>query len=102
MKDKFLYFLAIIALISVSIQPAFAGDKFFTDGPDITVSVYGTNEISSGKDTTITLLVQNQGLIDMKLVQDQYMTPDYLPNTAKSGVVTLKPGESPLVVKSDP
>ncbi|MDD4127615.1 MAG: S-layer protein [Methanomicrobium sp.] len=102
MKDKFLYFLAIIALISVSIQPAFAGDKFYTDGPDITVSVYGTNEISSGKDTTITLLVQNQGLIDMKLVQDQYMTPDYLPNTAKSGVVTLKPGESPLVVKSDP
>ena len=101
MTDKFLYFLTIIALIFVSTQPACAGDKFYTNGPDITVSVYGTNEISSGQDTTITLLVQNQGLIDMKLVQDKYMTPDYLPNSAKSGVVTLKSGKSPIVVKSD-
>ncbi|MBN2733372.1 MAG: S-layer protein [Methanomicrobiaceae archaeon] len=99
---KALYFLAIIALISISAQPVCAGDKLFTDGPDITISVYGTNEISSGQDTTLTLLVQNKGLIDMKLVQDKYMTPDYLPNTAKAGVVALKSGNSPVAVKSDP
>ncbi|MBP2134138.1 hypothetical protein J2128_002104 [Methanomicrobium sp. W14] len=102
MKAQMMLFLVILTVFAVSAQTACAGDKFYTDGPDINISVYGTNEVQAGADTTVTLLVQNKGLIDMKIVQDQYMTPDYLPNTAKAGVVALKPGNSPFVVKSDP
>lgn len=99
MKRILAYLLAMI-LVAAVIQPVFAGEKIVTNGPDILVTVDGTNVLSTGQDKTLVLAVQNRGLIDMKLVQTQYMTTDYLPNTAKSGLVTLQPGNSPIVVKS--
>ncbi|WOF17233.1 S-layer protein [Methanoplanus sp. FWC-SCC4] len=92
----------VLVFLSAAVTPCLAGDKYYTDGPVITVSVSGSNELLAGADSRLNLLVQNKGLIDMKLVQNRYMTPDYLPNSAKSVVVTLKPGDSPAVVKSDP
>ena len=99
MKRMLAYLLAMI-LITALIQPVIAGEKLVTDGPDIVITIDGTNVIAPGQETTLTLAVQNKGLIDMKLVQTQYMTTDYLPNTAKGGFVTLQSGNSPVVVKS--
>lgn len=79
MKRILVYFLAMILFTAV-IQPVFAGEKIVTNGPDIIVTVDGSNVISTGQDKTLVLAVQNRGLIDMKLVQTQYMTTDYLPN----------------------
>ncbi len=99
MKNTLAYLLALV-LVAAIIQPVFAGEKIITNGPDIVITVDGTNVIEPGQEKTLTLAVQNKGLIDMKLVQTQYMTTDYLPNTAKSGFVTLTSGKSPIVVKS--
>lgn len=101
MKSIYLCVTAGILLLALAVSPVLAGEKFFTEGPVISVSVSGSNQFSSDEDASLPLLVENRGLIDMKLVQLRYMTPDYLPNTARSVKVTLLPGDAPITVKSD-
>lgn len=101
MKATYLIVTAGLLLLVLAVSPGLAGDKFFTEGPVISVSVSGSNQFSPDSDTVLPLLVENRGLIDMKLIQLGYLTPDYLPTTARSVKVTLLPGEAPVTVKSD-
>jgi LPXTG-motif cell wall-anchored protein len=88
-------------MLALVVSPGLVGEKFFTEGPVISVSVSGSNQFSPDEDAQLPLLIENRGLIDMKLVQLGYLTPDYLPNTARSVKVSLLPGNAPVTVKSD-
>ncbi|WAI02055.1 COG1361 S-layer family protein [Methanogenium organophilum] len=101
MKAIYLTVTAGLLLLALAVSPGLAGEKIFTEGPVISVSVSGSNQFSPDSDAVLPLLVENRGLIDMKLVQLRYVTPDYLPTTARSVKVTLLPGNSPVTVKSD-
>jgi hypothetical protein len=50
----------------------------------------------------MTIVIENRGLIDLKIIEPDIVSRDDLPNTAKLMTVALESGEAPLVVKSDP
>ncbi|MDD1718077.1 MAG: hypothetical protein LUO88_03275, partial [Methanoregulaceae archaeon] len=43
--------------------PVSAGDRFITGSPNLTAAIQGANEFSPGQDATITVVIQNSGLI---------------------------------------
>jgi hypothetical protein len=73
-----------------------------TGSPELTASVSGTNEFSPGDDAIIVVQLQNEGLNELKFVGSGIITRDDQPNTAKLITITLEPGDSPLIIKSDP
>jgi hypothetical protein len=79
-----------------------AGTMYLSGGPDLSVSLSGSNEISPGAVTSLSVMVENHGLIDVKMVRPELVTRDDLPNTAKLVRVGLGRGEAPLTVRSDP
>jgi hypothetical protein len=73
-----------------------------TGSPELTAAISGTNEFSPGDDAVIAVQLQNEGLNELKFVGSGIITRDDQPNTAKLITITLAPGESPLIIKSDP
>jgi len=102
MKKIFFCLFVVFLVFTAVIIPVSAGDKFYSNGPELSAAIQGTNEFSPGLDTEIVILVENRGLIDMKFVKATDITPDYSPTTAKAVKATLTPGDSSLTVKSDP
>ncbi len=96
---KILTFLILLSLLSV---PSLAGTKYMSGGPEIQASIDGTNEFAPGDELSIPVTIENTGLIDFKMVQSEYLTPDDLPNTAKFVIVTMNAGDTPIIIKSDP
>lgn len=94
--------LAVLVLTGVMIAPASAGTKYMAGSPELTAAIAGTNEFSPGGDAVITVRLQNEGLNEFKFVQSGIVDRDDLPNTAKMVVVALAPGNSSLIIKSDP
>lgn len=73
-----------------------------TGSPKLTAAVSGTNEFSPGDDAVIAVQLQNEGLNELKFVGSGIITRDDQPNTAKLITITIAPGASPLIIKSDP
>jgi hypothetical protein len=94
--------IIVLALCMVMIAPALAGTKYMSGNPDLSAYISGSNELSPGKDVSLTIVVQNTGLNEFKFVQSGIVDRDDQPNTAKFLTVTLLPGDAPLVIKSDP
>jgi len=99
-RTGLLFFILILALTAAA--PVTAGDRYYSNGPDISAAIEGTNEFSPGTDTVIVVYVENRGLIDLKLVETTDITPDYLPTTAKALTAELESGDAPVNIKSDP
>jgi hypothetical protein len=100
MTHKLYTIIAGIAIIALLITPAFAGTKYYSGGPALSASIQGMNELSPGETVSLTIVIENKGVIDYKMVQEGSITPDDMPNTAKHVVATLKSGDSDIVVKS--
>ncbi len=94
--------LISIVLACLIIPPVSAGERYMTGSPELTAAVSGTNEFSPGDDTVITVQLQNEGLNELKFVSSSIIRRGDLPNTAKLITITLDPGDSPLIIKSDP
>ena len=94
--------LAILVLACVIMSPASAGTKYMAGSPELTAAVAGINEFSPGGDAVIAVRLQNEGLNEFKFVQSGIVDRDDLPNTAKMVAVALAPGNSPIIIKSDP
>lgn len=92
----------LIFLITGMIPFVYAGEKIYSGGPDISAVLSGTNEIPAGQQIPLSVLIENSGSIDMKFVDSGYITPDYLPTTARSVKARLEPGTSPVTIRSDP
>ena len=103
MTNKLYTIIAGIAIIALLIAPAMAaGTKHYSGGPVLSASIQGMNEVSPGETVSLTIAIQNQGVIDYKMVQEGAITPDDMPNTAKHVVATLGGGDSGIAVKSGP
>ncbi|GAB6285864.1 MAG: hypothetical protein STSR0009_20650 [Methanoregula sp.] len=70
--------------------------------PVLSASLSGTNEFEPGNEVQLAVVIENTGLNEFKFVQSGIVDRDDLPNTAKSLTVNLEPGNSPLIIKSDP
>jgi S-layer domain len=75
---------------------------YLSGGPDLSVMISGSNEFSAGTTATLPVVVANSGLIDMKMVRNDLVTRDELPNTAKLVSVGVGEGNAPVTIKSDP
>ena len=97
-------FLVGIALLTVSIvtSPAFAGTKYLSGSPDLSVTINGKAEFTPGTTVPLQILVQNAGLNEIKFVQTGIVDTDDNPSTAKMVTVSLLSGDSPALIKSDP
>lgn len=91
-----------ICLIALITSPVFAGTKYMSGKPDLSVSISGSNEFEPGTTLPITLMVQNKGLNTIKMVQSGIVDRDDIPSTAKMVTVTLGSDDAPLLIKSDP
>ncbi len=99
---KIKLYLCVFLLCAIVITPVYAGEKYLSGQPEISVGIEGSNELIKGEKTSITLLITNSGRVSMKFIDEGSITPDYLPTTALSLSAFLEPGESPIVVSSDP
>lgn len=91
-----------IAALFIATAPASAGEQYMAGSPELSASISGTNEFSPGKEVQIAVVIENTGLNTVKLVKTSIVNRDDLPNTAKFLTVTLEPGNTPFIIKSDP
>lgn len=101
MKNRTIIFFIGFALLAM-VTPVWAGTLYLSGGPNLGGAIAGTNEFFPGEDTKITVLVENRGLIDIKIIRDDIVSRDDLPNTAKLMRVGLGTGDAPITVKTDP
>ncbi len=99
-----LLLLTVACLLCVSLfsAPVSAGTKYLSGSPDLSVSIDGNNEFIPGTTVPLTIQLRNSGLDQIKLVQSGIVETDDKSSTAKMVTVSLLPGESPVLVKSDP
>ncbi len=97
-----LVFLVLCTGAGFCIIPCQAGEKYFSGGPELFVSLDSSNELVPGTTTDIPLVLQNKGKITMEFYNYYTIQPDYIPTTAKFATVMLLPGNAPLKVKSNP
>ncbi|MDG6257638.1 MAG: S-layer protein [Methanomicrobiaceae archaeon] len=93
--------LLLAVLISLISAPALAGEKYLYGSPELTATIAGTNEFAPGASTALTVVIENRGLNEVKIVQPTIITRDDLPTTAKMVRVTLDPEDAPFSVKTD-
>ena len=93
--------LITIALTVMVISPVMAGTRFMTGSPDLTAYLSGANEVGPGDDLTLSVVIDNKGLMEYSFTQTGIMDRDDLPNTAKHLIVSLDSGGAPLTIKSD-
>jgi hypothetical protein len=96
------YFLISAILLTFFLTPVMAGTLYMSDGPSFSAAITGTNEFSPGSDVVLPVKLENRGLINIIFSEPGYMERDDKPNTAKFVTVTLSPGDTPFVIKSDP
>ena len=94
--------IAISLLFALLVAPASAGTKYMSGSPQLSAYISGTNEFSPGSDATLTLVIENSGLNEFKMIQSGIVDREDLPNTAKLLMVSLSAGNAPIIVKSDP
>lgn len=91
-----------IAVLFIVILPVSAGEQYMSGSPALSVSLSGINEISPGKEVQLGIAIENSGTNQFKFVKTSIVNLDDQPNTAKFLSVTLEPGDSPFIIKSDP
>ena len=99
MPPQLLAALFLIAMLIAS--PAAAGSKYTSGGPSLSASIAGSNEAAAGQTVPLTVVIQNTGLIESKMVGSTVVERTDLPNTAKSVTVGLG-GAGGIAVESDP
>ena len=76
-----------LLLVCLIAAPASAGAKMTSGGPVLSATVAGSSELTPGQTVPLTVIVQNSGLIDSKVVGSTIVDRNDLPNTAKSVTV---------------
>jgi hypothetical protein len=88
--------------IGLSITPCLAGDRYFSGGPDLFVSLGSTSELIPGATAELPVTIGNKGTITMEFYYYLSMQPRYPPTTAMSTIIELLPGDAPVLVRSNP
>ena len=99
MHDRWLLALLTLALL---VFPAAAAERYFDGAPNLTATVTGSSEFSSGDEVPLTLLIQNSGTADIKILDNNKNLTIESPSTAMMMIATLLSGEAPVEVRTDP
>jgi hypothetical protein len=97
----FCILILLITLLCIA-GPVSAGERYLSGGPNLTAAIVGPNDFSPGEEVTLPVAIQNSGLLQYVFTYPNQITAADLPNSAKLMMVTLDPGNSPLIIKSDP
>ncbi len=92
-------------LFSVTLLAAFpvsAGTQYMSGSPDLSAALMGQNEFTPGDFANLSVNIENHGLNDLKFVRPGIVDRDDLPNTAKLVKASLGPGNSGVIIKTDP
>jgi len=94
--------LALLVLAGLLVIPVAAVDKYTQGSPEFTATVLGTNEFTTGQETTVKILVKNTGLNLFKQLNQGTIPQQDLPNTAKFVTIGLGSDSPDILIKSDP
>jgi hypothetical protein len=83
-------------------MPVTGVTSYLGGSPQISASIAGTNEFTSGEDAVIHISVLNSGVESLQFVMKGSIATDDLPTTAKGVTVALSPGDAPVIVRGDP
>ncbi|MDD4127197.1 MAG: CARDB domain-containing protein, partial [Methanomicrobium sp.] len=95
-------FIILLICAAFATLPVSAGTKYLSGQPEMSVAISGTNEFEPGDDVTLTIIIQNTGTANFKIIQSDIVDRDDKPDTAKLVTVALDAGDAPLTVKTDP
>lgn len=94
-------FMACIG-IGLLVSPCLAGERYLSGGPDLFVSLGSTSELVPGATTELPVTIGNKGTVTMEFHNYLSADPMYPPTTARSAIIGLLPGDSPVLVRSNP
>lgn len=94
--------LALLVFGGLLVLPAAAVDKYTQGSPEFTATVLGTNEFTTGQETTVKILVKNTGINLFKQLDQGTIPQQDLPNTAKFVTIGLGSDSPDILIKSDP
>ena len=94
-----IFFLAVCLLCCM---PVTGVTSYLGGSPQMSASIAGTNEFTSGDDAIIHISVLNSGVESLQFVMKGSIATDDLPTTAKGVTVALSPGDTPVIVRGDP
>lgn len=101
-KKALLIVSLVLLTVSMITSPVLAGTKYMSGSPDLSVTIEGNNEFAPGTTVPLKIQIQNSGLNQIKFVQSGIVDTDDDPNTAKMVTASLLPGDSPILIKTDP
>jgi hypothetical protein len=97
-----LAFFALLTCVALMVVPVSAATKYLGGAPSFSAEVTGINEFAPGEDATISILVKNSGINEVKQLDVGTIEPDDLPNTAKMVTIGLVSDSDAIRIKTDP
>ena len=82
LQRKLMLFIVLCMSMGLFVNPCMAGTKYFTGGPDLSVSLDTSNGLIPGTSVELPLVLENKGVYTMEFYTVNLMQPEYLPTTA--------------------
>ena len=95
-------FLTLLTCSALITTPVLAATKYLGGTPSFSAAVVGVNEFTPGEDATISIVVKNSGLNEMKQFNSFPIEPEDLPTTAKLVTIGLASAGDAVIIKTDP
>jgi hypothetical protein len=95
-------FLTLLTCSALIAAPVSAATKYLGGAPSFSAAVVGVNEFTPGEDVTISIVVKNSGLNQMKQFNSFLIEPEDLPTTAKLVTIGLASAGDAVIIKTDP
>lgn len=93
--------LALLLCGAMMVVPASAATKYLGGAPAFSATISGPNEFTPGDEATISILVKNSGINQVKQVDRGTIEPEDLPNTAKTVTLGLGSDTDTIIIKTD-
>jgi hypothetical protein len=94
--------ILLVIAAAICIAPVAGSSQYIGGSPQMTAYISGVNEFSPGQDATISVVIQNSGTNEVKVVGHTALDQADLPTTAKLVTAGLSAGDAPIVVKTEP
>lgn len=94
--------LTLLMCFALIVAPVTAATKYLGGAPSFSATVTGINEFTHGEDVTISILVKNNGLNQVKQLDKGTIDAEDLPNTAKFVTLGLTSAGDAVIIKTDP
>jgi len=96
-----IFFIGLL-ICGIAFIPVSATDNYQGGDPDLSAYISGTNEFVTGDEVTIPIVIENAGINSEKIYYTRTADIADVPSTAKLLTVTLRAGDAPVVIKTDP